>query len=65
MDLNCWMEQPILVEAILEEPESRDADRSGPDWSATSESNPTPVRQSADSPPRALPGSRRWSQDNR
>ena len=26
------------------ESESRDANRSGPDWSATSEANPTPVR---------------------
>ena len=40
------------------ESESRDANRSGPDCSATSEANPTPVRQSADSPPHALPGSR-------
>ena len=47
------------------EPESRDADRSGPDWSATSKANPTSVCQSADSLPRALSGSRRWTQDNR
>ena len=40
------------------ESESRDANRSGPDWSATSEANPTPLRQSADSPPHALPFAR-------
>ena len=78
MDLNCWMEQPILSTGGLQasivlgagrghpngESESHDTDRSGRDWSATSEANPTPVRQSADSLPRALPGSRRWPQDN-
>ena len=55
------MEQPILSSGGLQasvdldagrghpngEPESRDADRSGPDWSATSEANPRLVRQSA------------------
>ena len=40
------------------ESESCDANRSDPDRSATSEANPTPVRQSADSPPHALSGSR-------
>ena len=65
------VEQPILSSGWLQssvnarEPESRDADRSGPDWSATSEANPTPLCQSAESLPRALSGSRRWPQDNR
>ena len=47
------------------ESESRDANRSGPDWSATYEANLMPLRQSADSPPRALSGSCRWPQNNR
>ena len=79
MDLNSWMEQPILSSGWLQasvdldacrghpngESESRDTNRSGPDCSATSEANPTPVCQSADSPPHALSGSRHWPQDNR
>ena len=73
------MEQPILSTGGLqasvnldagrghpnEESESHDANRSGPDRSATSEVNPPPVRLSADALPHALSGSRRWPQDNR
>ena len=68
IDLNCWMEQQTLSSAGLQasvnldagrghpngEPESHDTNRSGPDWSATSEANLTPVHQSADLLPRSV-----------
>ena len=64
-----WLQASVNLDADRGhpngKPESRDSDRSGPDWSATSEANPTSVCQSADSPPYALPGSRHWPQDNR